>query len=41
MSKRTEATITDAQGKSVVVAKGAPQVIVDLAKPTADVAQRG
>src|SRR5262249_52977773 len=28
------------RGKSVVVSKGAPQVIVDLAKPPADVAQR-
>jgi H+-transporting ATPase len=40
VSKRTEATITDAQGKTVVVTKGAPQVIVDLAKPTPEVAQR-
>ena len=40
VTKRTEATITDAQGKSMVVTKGAPQVIVDLAKPTSDIAQR-
>jgi H+-transporting ATPase len=40
VSKRTAATVIDAQGKSVVVTKGAPQVIVDLAKPAADVAQR-
>ena len=40
VTKRTEATVTDAQGKTVVVTKGAPQVIVELAKPTADVAQR-
>src|SRR5271169_1003773 len=40
VSKRTEATVTDARGNSVVVTKGAPQVIVDLAKPSADVAQR-
>jgi H+-transporting ATPase len=40
VSKRTEATLTDAHGKTVVVTKGAPQVIVDLAKPPADVAQR-
>jgi H+-transporting ATPase len=40
VTKRTEATVTDAQGKTVVVTKGAPQVIVDLAKPPADVAQR-
>ncbi len=40
VNKRTEATVTDAQGKSIVVTKGAPQVIVDLAKPSADIAQR-
>jgi H+-transporting ATPase len=40
VSKRTAATVTDGQGKSVVVTKGAPQVIVDLAKPPADVVQR-
>jgi H+-transporting ATPase len=40
VSKRTEATVTDAQGNSIIVAKGAPQVIVDLAKPAADVVQR-
>jgi H+-transporting ATPase len=40
VTKRTEATITDAQGKNIVVSKGAPQAIVDLAKPAADIAQR-
>ena len=40
VSKRTEASVTDAQGKTVVVTKGAPQVIVDLAEPPADIAQR-
>jgi H+-transporting ATPase len=40
VTKRTEATITDGQGKGMVVSKGAPQVIVDLAKPTSDIAQR-
>jgi H+-transporting ATPase len=40
VSKRTEATVMNAEGKNVVVTKGAPQVIVDLAKPPADVAQR-
>ena len=39
VSKRTEATVTDPQGKTVVVTKGAPQVIVDLAKPSTDIAQ--
>src|SRR5215472_2706784 len=39
VSKRTAATVIDAQGKSVMVSR-APQVIVDLAKPPADVAQR-
>ncbi len=37
VGKRTAATVTDAAGKTVVVTKGAPQVIVDLAKPAADV----
>jgi H+-transporting ATPase len=40
VTKRTEATITDGQEKSMVVTKGAPQVIVDLAKPTPDITQR-
>ncbi len=40
VSKRTQATVTDPQGKNVVVTKGAPQVIVDLAKPTADIVQQ-
>jgi H+-transporting ATPase len=40
VTKRTEATVTDAQGKDLMFAKGAPQVIVDLAKPSPDVAQR-
>jgi H+-transporting ATPase len=40
VSKRTEATVTDARGKTVVVTKGAPQIIIDLTRPPADVAQR-
>ncbi|WP_419759672.1 plasma-membrane proton-efflux P-type ATPase [Acidisoma sp.] len=32
--KRTEATVTGADGKSFKVTKGAPQVILDLAAPT-------
>ncbi len=40
VTKRTEATVTDAAGKTLTVAKGAPQAIVDLAKPPADVAQK-
>lgn len=40
VTKHTEAMLTDASGKSVTVAKGAPQAIVDLAKPTAEVADR-
>jgi len=40
VSKRTEATVTDPQGKNLVVTKGAPQVIVDLAKPPAETTQR-
>jgi H+-transporting ATPase len=38
VTKRTAATVSDAQGKTLVVAKGAPQAIVDLAKPAAEVA---
>jgi H+-transporting ATPase len=40
VSKRTEATITDSRGKSLVITKGAPQAIVDFAKPADDVALR-
>ena len=40
VTKRTAATSTDAQGKTMVVTKGAPQAIVDLAKPPADVADK-
>ena len=40
VTKRTEATVKDAQGKELTVAKGAPQAIVDLTKPAADVAQK-
>jgi H+-transporting ATPase len=40
VSKRTEATVTDGAGKTIVVTKGAPQAILDLAKPGADVAQK-
>jgi H+-transporting ATPase len=40
VSKRTEATVVDPNGKSMLVAKGAPQVIVELAKPPAELAQR-
>ncbi len=38
VTKRTEATVTDPSGREMVVAKGAPQAIVDLARPSADVA---
>ena len=40
VTKRTAAKVTDPTGKSFVVTKGAPQAIVDLAKPSADVAQK-
>ncbi len=40
VSKRTEATATGADGKSIVVTKGAPQAVVDLAKPSKDVADK-
>jgi H+-transporting ATPase len=40
VTKRTAATLSDAQGKAFVVSKGAPQAIVDLAKPAGDVADK-
>jgi H+-transporting ATPase len=40
VTKRTQATVADASGKSFMVAKGAPQAIVDLAQASADVAQK-
>ncbi|MFO1128132.1 MAG: plasma-membrane proton-efflux P-type ATPase [Rhodospirillales bacterium] len=40
VTKRTAATVSAAQGQPVVISKGAPQAIVDLAKPAADVVQK-
>ena len=40
VTKRTEATVIDPAGKAFVVTKGAPQAIIDIAKPTEEVAQR-
>jgi H+-transporting ATPase len=40
VTKRTEAVVTDASGASVIVAKGAPQAIVDLAAPPAEMAEK-
>jgi H+-transporting ATPase len=40
VTKRTCATLTDSGGKAFMVAKGAPQAIVDLAKPSADIADK-
>lgn len=40
VSKRTQATVTDAEGKTLIVAKGAPQAIVDFIRPSAEIAQR-
>jgi H+-transporting ATPase len=40
VTKRTCATLTAAGGKAFMVAKGAPQAIVDLAKPPADIADK-
>ncbi|MEM6461178.1 MAG: plasma-membrane proton-efflux P-type ATPase [Pseudomonadota bacterium] len=40
VSKRTMANLKDGQGKALTVAKGAPQAIVDLAKPAADIAKK-
>jgi H+-transporting ATPase len=38
VSKRTQATVADAQGTTFTVAKGAPQAIVALAQPSPEVA---
>lgn len=38
VSKRTQASVTGPDGTDFLVAKGAPQAVVDLAKPPADVA---
>ncbi|HBZ69602.1 MAG TPA: plasma-membrane proton-efflux P-type ATPase [Deltaproteobacteria bacterium] len=40
VTKRTVGTVTDPSGKTIMVAKGAPQAIVDLAEPPADVAAK-
>ena len=40
VTKRTEATVIDQAGKSLRVAKGAPQAIVNLAEPPAEIADR-
>src|SRR5215470_6607701 len=40
VSKRTEATVVNSSGQTLVVTKGAPQVIVELAKPAPEVAER-
>jgi len=40
VTKRTEAMVSDSDGKSMMVAKGAPQAIVELAKAPADVASK-
>ena len=40
VTKRTEATVIDEAGKSLRVAKGAPQAIVNLAEPPAEIADR-
>jgi H+-transporting ATPase len=40
VSKRTAATMVDGAGKTIVVSKGAPQAILDLAKPPAPIAMK-
>jgi H+-transporting ATPase len=40
VTKRTEATVKDSAGRHFMVSKGAPQAIIDLAKPAADVIRR-
>jgi H+-transporting ATPase len=40
VTKRTAATVTDPAGMTFVVTKGAPQAIVDIAKPGVELAQK-
>jgi H+-transporting ATPase len=40
VTKRTEATVVNSSGQTFVFTKGAPQVIVELAKPAPDIAER-
>ncbi len=40
VTKRTEATVINSSGLTFIVTKGAPQVIVELSKPTAEVVGR-
>ncbi|WP_230661564.1 plasma-membrane proton-efflux P-type ATPase [Psychrobacter sp. I-STPA10] len=40
VGKRSEAIITDSAGKQFMVSKGAPQVMVDLAKPAQEVVDK-
>jgi H+-transporting ATPase len=40
VTKRTEATVIDGAGKSLRAAKGAPQAIVNMAEPPAEIADR-
>ncbi len=40
VSKRTEATIKDTSGKIFQVTKGAPQVVLDMCNPSADIKTR-
>jgi H+-transporting ATPase len=40
VSKRTQATVADSQGKTLVVTKGAPQAIVDFVQASPDIAQQ-
>ncbi len=40
VTKRTEATVINSLGHTLIVTKGAPQVIVELSKPAADVVGR-
>jgi H+-transporting ATPase len=40
VTKRTQAYVTNASGKAMIVAKGAPQAIVELAKAPAEIASK-
>jgi H+-transporting ATPase len=40
VTKRTAATVSSADGRNLVVSKGAPQAIMDLVRPPAEIAQQ-
>lgn len=40
ITKRTSASVTDSTGKVFVVTKGAPQAIIDIVRPSTEIAQK-